>query len=252
MRLRFDNDLELLRDEVACAFPREADNFDRLVAEVVDYDDLNETHAGHLRPRRSSSAIIRDPLLVEMLFCPLMFYGSAREHDMDWGQFSIMFRSIFLEGLGRPHAGVRLILKHLVRKFRGLGGELKLRAGVEAARTSRTAASPASSSKTAKRSKPATRPLLRRLVRNDAALRRRPAGRHCPSGRASSRSAKRSPRSTSQPRDLGHDRTITFFNDQRQVRLGRSQRSCATSAAASSARPNNFEYDEPLDDRRSA
>jgi hypothetical protein len=42
-----------------------------------------------------------------MIFCPLMFYGSAREHDMDWGQFSIMFRSIFLEGLGRPQAGVR-------------------------------------------------------------------------------------------------------------------------------------------------
>ena len=39
---------------------------------------------------------------------------------MDWGQFSIMFRSIFLEGLGRPAAGVRLILKHLVRKFRRL------------------------------------------------------------------------------------------------------------------------------------
>lgn len=52
-----------------------------------------------------------------MLFCPLMFYGSAREHDMDWGQFSIMFRSIFMEGLGRPHAGVRLILKQLVHKF---------------------------------------------------------------------------------------------------------------------------------------
>ena len=46
---------------------------------------------------------LTEPVLVEMLFCPLMFYGSAREHDMDWGQFSIMFRSIFLEGLGRPH-----------------------------------------------------------------------------------------------------------------------------------------------------
>ena len=66
-----------------------------------------------------------------MLFCPLMYYGSARENDMDWGQFSIMFRSIFLEGLGRPAAGVRLILKHLVRKFRSLGGELKLRSGVK-------------------------------------------------------------------------------------------------------------------------
>ena len=51
-----------------------------------------------------------------MLFCPLMCYGNAREHDMDFGQFCIMFRSIFLEGFARPAAGVRLILKHLVRQ----------------------------------------------------------------------------------------------------------------------------------------
>ncbi len=39
-----------------------------------------------------------------------MCYGNAREHDMDFGQFCIMFRSIFLEGFARPLAGVRLIL----------------------------------------------------------------------------------------------------------------------------------------------
>src|SRR4051794_136639 len=93
-------------------------------------DDLSDAHMG-MSAREVVSSIIREPLLVEMLFCPLMFYGSAREHDMDWGQFSIMFRSIFMEGLGRPAAGVRLILKHLVRKFRALGGELKLRSSVK-------------------------------------------------------------------------------------------------------------------------
>ena len=59
-----------------------------------------------------------------------MFYGSAREDDMDFGQFCIMFRSIFFEGLGRPYAGVRVILKNLVRRFKALGGELRLRSGV--------------------------------------------------------------------------------------------------------------------------
>lgn len=49
---------------------------------------------------------------------------------MDWGQFCIMFRSIFLEGFARPFKGVRLILKNLVRRFRELGGQLKLRSGV--------------------------------------------------------------------------------------------------------------------------
>ncbi len=66
-----------------------------------------------------------------MLLCPLMWYGNAREDDMDWGQFCIMFRSIFLEGMARPFKGVRLILKHLVRRFRELGGELRLRSGVQ-------------------------------------------------------------------------------------------------------------------------
>ncbi len=65
-----------------------------------------------------------------MILCPLMWYGNAREHDMDFGQFCIMFRSIFLEGFARPFAGVRLILRKLVRRFRSLGGELRLRSGV--------------------------------------------------------------------------------------------------------------------------
>ena len=73
--------------------------------------------------------IIDDPLLVEMLFCPLLFYGGASEHDMEFGQFSILFRSIFLEGMGRPLEGVRRILKKLVRRFKELGGELRLRSG---------------------------------------------------------------------------------------------------------------------------
>ena len=68
------------------------------------------------RPAQVVGSLIDDPLLVEMLFCPLLFYGGAREHDMDFGQFSILFRSIFLEGLARPLAGVRLILKTLVRQ----------------------------------------------------------------------------------------------------------------------------------------
>ena len=130
VRLKFSNDFELLRSEIAREFPAQIDSFDRVVSEIVEYDDLDQTHQ-EISAREKLNSLISDPLLIEMFFCPLMFYGSAREHDMDWGQFSIMFRSIFMEGLGRPYAGVRLILKHLVRKFRGLGGELKLRTGVK-------------------------------------------------------------------------------------------------------------------------
>ena len=52
------------------------------------------------------------------------------EDDMDFGQFCIMFKACYLEGFGRPYKGVRVILKNLVKRFRGLGGELKLRSGV--------------------------------------------------------------------------------------------------------------------------
>jgi phytoene dehydrogenase-like protein len=41
-----------------------------------------------------------------------------------------MFHSIYREGFARPFRGVRLILKNLVKRYRSLGGELKLRTGV--------------------------------------------------------------------------------------------------------------------------
>ena len=127
--IRFDNDLELLRSEVQNAFPSHVDEFDALVAKISDYDDLDQA-SFEISGREVVSETISEPMLVEMIFCPLMWYGNAKEHDMAWGQFCIMFRSIFLEGFARPYKGVRLILKNLVKRFRGLGGELKLRSGV--------------------------------------------------------------------------------------------------------------------------
>jgi phytoene dehydrogenase-like protein len=244
VRLRFDNDARTLRDEVAWAFPRQADNFDRLTREIVAYDDLNETHLNQ-SAREVVSSIITDPLLVEMLFCPLMFYGSAREHDMDWGQFSIMFRSIFLEGLGRPAAGVRLILKHLVRKYRALGGELKLRSGV-------------------KRLAIENARVTRVVLENDEEVEARhvisSAGwcetmRLCDDGQPVVNS--RAPGQLSfcetiatldrQPRDFGHEHTITFFNDHDKFEWQRPDALCDVRSGVICS-PNNFAYDSPLDE----
>ena len=101
-----------------------------------------------------------------------MFYGSAREHDMDFGQFSIMFRSIFMEGLARPQAGVRLILRHLVKRFRGLGGELKLRSGVERLRD-RERARAAGRTRRRRELEARNVALVGRLARDDADVRQR-------------------------------------------------------------------------------
>ncbi len=129
-QLRFDNDLELLRSEVRREFPAHIDEFNALVDKISDYDDLDQ-EAFEVSGRQVLSETISEPLLIEMLLCPLMWYGNAAQHDMAWGQFCIMFRSIFIEGFARPYKGVRLILKNLVKRFRGLGGELKLRSGVK-------------------------------------------------------------------------------------------------------------------------
>ena len=128
--LRFDNSLDLLRSEISRVFPSQVDNFERLLEKVVDYDDLDQT-AFETSGRAILEETISEPLLIEMLLCPLMWYGNAAEDDMAWGQFSIMFRSIFIEGFARPYKGVRLILKNLVKRFRSLGGELLLRKGVQ-------------------------------------------------------------------------------------------------------------------------
>lgn len=128
-RLRFNNNIELLKSEIAREFPSQRDNFERLLGQLADYDDLNQDNfAGSARQFLAQT--LTEPLLIEMLLCPLMWYGNAREDDMDYGQFCIMFRSIFLEGFARPFKGVRLILRALVRRYRSLGGELKLRSGV--------------------------------------------------------------------------------------------------------------------------
>jgi phytoene dehydrogenase-like protein len=129
VELHFNNDIRLLESEIATKFPHQRDAFATLLQRLCDYDDLKQEDF-ECSTRAILNEILSDPMLIEMLLCPLMWYGNAREHDMDWGQFCIMFRSIFLEGFARPYKGVRLILKNLVRRFRELGGQLKLRSGV--------------------------------------------------------------------------------------------------------------------------
>ncbi|MEZ5990721.1 MAG: NAD(P)-binding protein, partial [Planctomycetota bacterium] len=74
-KLKFSNDFELLRSEVARAFPQQADGFDALTRAVRDYNEL-DLNAPTLNAREIVESHITDPVLVDMLFCPLMYYGS--------------------------------------------------------------------------------------------------------------------------------------------------------------------------------
>ncbi|MDA7950090.1 MAG: NAD(P)/FAD-dependent oxidoreductase [Pirellulaceae bacterium] len=128
--LYFNNDFDFFVSEVEKNFPHQREAFQKLLSKIIEYDHLSQSDF-EVSTRKVLSETLTDPLLVEMLLCPLMWYGNAREHDMDFGQFCIMFRSIYMEGLSRPLAGVRLILKKLVKRFRTLGGMLRLHTGVE-------------------------------------------------------------------------------------------------------------------------
>ncbi|MBK9975789.1 MAG: NAD(P)/FAD-dependent oxidoreductase [Planctomycetes bacterium] len=128
-KLKFSNDFNLLRDEVARAFPHQVDGFDKLAKAVREFNEL-DLDAPQQDARPVVRRFITEPLLEDMIFCPLMFYGSAREHDMDWDQFVVMFKSIFFEGFARPQQGVRHVLKLLIDRYRKAGGELRLKAGV--------------------------------------------------------------------------------------------------------------------------
>lgn len=243
LMLQFSNDFALLESEIAAAFPNQIDNFRNLVQNIVAYDDLDfETGSGSAK--EFVAQYITDPLLVNMIFCPLMYYGCARENDMDFAQFCILFHSIYLEGLARPHKGVRLILKTLVRKFRECGGELKLRSGVSKLRlegkrvaavvlddgtelTARNVLSSAGWRETM------------RMIDDPAGTPERAAGQLTFVETISVLDA--------QPKDLGCDKTVVFFNDSEKFDWQRCD-GLVDLRSGTICSPNNFVYDEPLNE----
>ena len=240
VELAFNNDFEFFRSEVHRKFPEQKDNFERLLAQIADYDDLDFAQAER-SAREVVSGIISDRLLVEMLLCPLMYYGSARERDMDFAQFSIMFRSIFFEGLGRPVAGVRLILKTLVRRFRSFGGELRLRTGVsrlvvDGGQVTRLVLDNGSEITAGRVLSSAGWCETMRLCGEARPADTTPAGQLSFCEGMSVLDC--------QPRDLGYEETVVFFNDSDTFHWEKAADLLDLRSGVICS-PNNFVYDEP-------
>jgi phytoene dehydrogenase-like protein len=129
LELRFSNDPALLASEVARAFPAERDGWERLLRAVREADPFDPA-----QPAGSGRAFLREHLsderLVEAILLPLLWYGSAREDDIDAYQAVVLFRSVFLEGLARPEGGIKTLLDLLKARLTAEGGELRLRTGV--------------------------------------------------------------------------------------------------------------------------
>ncbi len=126
--LLFSNDPILLEEEIAREFPHCIDRFQQLKKAVAALDPFV---VGPWRSARGFlSENLREPRLEDMLLLPLMVYGNAEEHDMDLGQFVIMFRAVFEEGFFRPSGTIREFLDSLVLQYQGFGGEIRYRCPV--------------------------------------------------------------------------------------------------------------------------
>jgi phytoene dehydrogenase-like protein len=237
--IKFSNNFALLESEIARIFPQSIDAFRKLVIKIKEFDPFGDDSAQNISTRTILSALLRNQELEDMLLLPTLYYGSARENDVSWRQFVILFRSIFLEGFARPFDGIRKILTILLQKFQELGGEKRLRCEVQRIETENGK--------------------VTGIVLSD--------GRHIPCDSVlstigypetvklyDSENFKTTPKGQlsfceaiaifdQQPQELGWNDTIIFFEQNPQFRYQKSSEEIETSSGVICL-PNNFLYGE--------
>jgi phytoene dehydrogenase-like protein len=129
-QLSFSNDPNDLIASVFKSFPSEVDGFFKLMETVKNYNPFS-TQEGFLSAKSVVSEFIKNQTLLEMIFTPILIYGSARENDIDFPQFVIMFKSLFLEGFCKPTGGVRTIINLLTQRAKDVGLNIHYKTGVE-------------------------------------------------------------------------------------------------------------------------
>jgi len=121
--LSFSNDLSLLETEIYEKFPQCIDNFRKLLAFI---DDLDPFLPMKFRSAKTIvTKILGNKLLADMLLCPLMYYGSSHENDMDLNQFVIMFQAIYQQGMFRPQTTIKDFLGQLTNHYENFGGKIR-------------------------------------------------------------------------------------------------------------------------------
>ncbi len=127
--LLFSNDFTLFCNEISEKFPNSFAGFNELLNIIDEYDPF--APRDFISARTIILEKLHDQLLTDMLLCPLMYYGSSIENDMDFGQFVIMFRAIFQEGMFRPGGTIKDLLDLLTNHYQTHGGKLRTKAGVK-------------------------------------------------------------------------------------------------------------------------
>ena len=132
--IRFTNEFEYFLSEVDRQFPRSVDCFHRLLRKMEEFPAYS-VDAEEISTRSVLEESGIEPLLGEMLLCPTCYYGSARQNDIDFPTFIMLFDAIFRQGLSRPKLGIRAILDPMTQKLKELGVERRMNAAVQSIST---------------------------------------------------------------------------------------------------------------------
>lgn len=127
--LKFSNDFNLFHSEINSKFPKATEGFEKLLIFLDAFDPFIPTPFNSAKNFLQN--MLKDPLLVDMVLCPLMYYGSSHQNDMDLSQFAIMFKAIYQEGMFRPKGTIKNFLDLLVGHYLKLGGNVRKSCGVE-------------------------------------------------------------------------------------------------------------------------
>jgi len=241
--LRFSNDFTFFESQVIEAFPHEKDGFAALLAEIRGFN-TNENWPRTVKARKRLSAHLKDPLLIDMLLCPIMYYGSAETGDMDWGQFVVMFQALFLEGFCRPLEGIRILMRILRQKLKDVGVERCMKLGV--------ARMVAENGTVREILLDNGRSISADLILSSAGARETFAMVENDSGSSPLQEASGLKRlgfaetitvTRKQPKDFGFDDTITFFSTENQFHFDQPD-SLIDYRSGVVCMPNNFDYSE--------
>ncbi len=127
--LTLNNNFAEFRDQIATLFPRSLHGFDTLCESLMPYNQFS-TADHSISTKAILAELLPDELLREMLLLPVMYYGSSTSGDIAFPRFSVLFQSIFCEGLMRPKFGMGPFLKTLTERFQQDNGELVLGNGI--------------------------------------------------------------------------------------------------------------------------